>query len=81
MRGDKMENLENSLHLADSLDLLKKWYREGRREFIDLNYNDPPFNSNRDYNILWSSETNISEELEEKQNLMEDLEMLIKFKF
>lgn len=57
-----MKNLSNTLHLADNLELLKKWYKEGRKEFIDLVYNDPPFNSNKDYNILFNPETNTVEE-------------------
>jgi len=52
----------NQLILGDSLDILKKWYYEGKRKFIDLVYNDPPFNSNRNYNILFDPETNITEE-------------------
>lgn len=54
--------MNNQLILGDSLEVLIKWYLEGKREFIDLVYNDPPFNSNRNYNILFNPKTHISEE-------------------
>ncbi|MCF8019846.1 MAG: site-specific DNA-methyltransferase [Vallitaleaceae bacterium] len=50
-----MSNLENSLHLADCIDLLRDWYSNGQTNFIDLIYIDPPFNSNRNYNVLFDS--------------------------
>ena len=50
-----MINLENTLHLADCIDLLKDWYSNGQVNFIDLIYIDPPFNSNRNYNVLFNS--------------------------
>jgi len=40
-----------SLNLADCLDILIELYRSGKREFIDLIYIDPPFNSDKNYNI------------------------------
>lgn len=47
-----MFDLQNkSLNLADCLDILIELYRSGKREFIDLIYIDPPFNSNRIYNV------------------------------
>ena len=47
-----MFELQNkSLNLADCLDILVELYKSGKREFIDLIYIDPPFNSNRNYNI------------------------------
>lgn len=46
---------ENSLCVADCLDVLKEWYNTGIRSFIDLIYIDPPFNSKRNYNIIHSS--------------------------
>ncbi len=54
--------MENKLILGDNLDILKKWTSEGKKEFIDLNYNDPPFNSNRNYNILFNPKTDTVEE-------------------
>ena len=53
---------QNSLYLADCLDLLKTWHKNGRRKFIDLIYIDPPFNSNRNYNVIFGSEFDLSEE-------------------
>ena len=47
-----MFELQNkSLNLADCLDILVELYKSGKREFIDLIYIDPPFNSNRIYNV------------------------------
>lgn len=54
--------MENMLMLGDSLDFLKKWDGEGKENFIDLVYNDPPFNSNRNYNILFDPMTDTIEE-------------------
>ncbi|MFW9871796.1 MAG: DNA methyltransferase [Candidatus Thorarchaeota archaeon] len=55
-----MNGYENTLHLADCLDLLREWYVKGQTNFIDLIYIDPPFNSNRNYNVLFDSK--LSEE-------------------
>lgn len=41
------------LYFGDCLDVLKKFAREHPKGFIDLIYIDPPFNSKRDYNILF----------------------------
>lgn len=57
-----LETVRNSLILADNLDLLKEWFKNGRRNFIDLIYIDPPFNSNRNYNVIFGSEFDLSEE-------------------
>ena len=54
--------MNNMLILGDSLDILKKWNEEKKSEFIDLVYNDSPFNSNRNYNILFNPITNTIEE-------------------
>jgi site-specific DNA-methyltransferase (adenine-specific) len=51
---------KTSIYLADCLDILRDWYAKGRMEFIDLIYIDPPFNSKRNYNVLFDSE--LSEE-------------------
>lgn len=51
-----MNKFENSLYLADCVDLLKDWYSKGKIDFIDLIYIDPPFNSSRNYNVLFNSE-------------------------
>jgi len=51
-----MSKCINSLYLADCLDLMKNWYNKGSVNFIDLIYIDTPFNSNRNYNILFKSD-------------------------
>ncbi len=45
----------NKLYFGDCLDILKKLHHEHPEGFIDLIYNDPPFNSKRNYNILFES--------------------------
>lgn len=57
-----LDTTQNLLVLADCLDLLKEWFKNGRRDFIDLVYIDPPFNSNRNYNVIFGSEFDLSEE-------------------
>lgn len=43
----------NKLYFADNLDVLKEFYCNNKGGFIDLVYIDPPFNSKRNYNILF----------------------------
>jgi DNA modification methylase len=43
------------LYFGDCLDVLKELNKEHPKGFIDLIYIDPPFNSKRDYNILFES--------------------------
>lgn len=43
------------LYFGDNLDILKELYREFPAGFIDMIYNDPPFNSGKNYNILFES--------------------------
>ncbi|MBA2422983.1 MAG: site-specific DNA-methyltransferase, partial [Chitinophagales bacterium] len=46
----------NTLYFADCLDVLKELDHEhGGKGFIDLIYIDPPFNSKRNYNVLFES--------------------------
>ena len=45
----------NQLYFGDCLDILKKLYNDHPKGFIDLIYIDPPFNSKRNYNILFES--------------------------
>jgi site-specific DNA-methyltransferase (adenine-specific) len=45
----------NTLYFADCLDALKDLYHHNPDGFIDLIYIDPPFNSKRNYNILFES--------------------------
>jgi len=44
---------KNRLYFGDNLDILKELYHEYPQGFIDLIYIDPPFNSKRNYNILF----------------------------
>ncbi len=57
-----LEVVQNSLIVADCLDLLQEWNKNGKRSFIDLVYIDPPFNSSRNYNVIFGSEFDLSEE-------------------
>jgi len=43
----------NKLYFGDCLDVLKELHSQHPDGFIDLIYIDPPFNSKRDYNILF----------------------------
>lgn len=46
----------NQLYFGDNLDIMKRfYYQEHKAEFIDLIYIDPPFNSKRNYNVLFES--------------------------
>ena len=45
----------NSLYFGDSLDILKQLWAKHPDGFIDLVYIDPPFNSKRNYNILFET--------------------------
>ncbi len=44
---------KNKLYFGDCLDILKEFYSYNKEGFIDLIYIDPPFNSKRNYNILY----------------------------
>ena len=43
--------MENTLYYGDNLEILREYIKD---ESIDLIYLDPPFNSNKDYNVLFS---------------------------
>ncbi|MGD0710562.1 MAG: site-specific DNA-methyltransferase [Bacteroidales bacterium] len=43
----------NKLYFGDNLEILKSLYKEHPQGFIDLIYIDPPFNSKRNYNVLF----------------------------
>ncbi|MBI4722419.1 MAG: site-specific DNA-methyltransferase [Candidatus Stahlbacteria bacterium] len=45
----------NKLYFGDNLEILKSLYKEYSQGFIDLIYIDPPFNSKRNYNILFEN--------------------------
>lgn len=49
------ELMKNSLYFGDNLEILKDLYQKHPEGFIDLIYIDPPFNSNKDYNILFEN--------------------------
>ncbi len=44
----------NLLYYGDNLDFLRRYVPDGA---VDLVYLDPPFNSNRDYNVIGSVES------------------------
>ncbi len=46
---------KNRLYFGDCLDILKELHNEHPNGFIDLIYIDPPFNSKRDYNVLFET--------------------------
>jgi len=45
---------ENTLFYRDNLQILNEYMAN---EFVDLIYLDPPFNSNRSYNVLFRDES------------------------
>src|SRR5258707_9311869 len=45
---------ENTLFYGDNLPILREYVHD---ETVDLVYLDPPFNSNRSYNVLFKSKT------------------------
>lgn len=47
--------LKNSLYFGDCLDVLRELSAQHPQGFVDLIYLDPPFNSKRDYNLLFKS--------------------------
>jgi DNA modification methylase len=47
---------ENTLFYGDNLDVLRRYIRD---ETVDLVYLDPPFNSDRDYNVLFSGQEGV----------------------
>jgi 16S rRNA G966 N2-methylase RsmD len=49
--------VENILYYGDNLDILQRYIKD---ETIDLIYLDPPFFSNRNYEIIWGDEVEIS---------------------
>ena len=46
---------KNQLYFGDNLDVLQQLYASYPQGFIDLIYIDPPFNSKRNYNVLFES--------------------------
>src|SRR5690606_7205171 len=48
----------NILYYGDNLDILRNYVRD---ESVDLIYLDPPFNSNRNYNVLFREVDDVTE--------------------
>jgi site-specific DNA-methyltransferase (adenine-specific) len=48
------EEITNRLYYGDNLDILRRYIPD---ESVDLVYLDPPFNSNRDYNVIFKDES------------------------
>ena len=46
--------IANKLYYGDNLDILRRYIPD---ESVDLIYLDPPFNSNRDYNVIFKDES------------------------
>jgi len=45
----------NKLFFGDNLEIMKELLKQNPNGFIDLIYIDPPFNSKRNYNVLYES--------------------------
>jgi 16S rRNA G966 N2-methylase RsmD len=48
----------NVLYYGDNLDILRRYIPDAS---VDLVYLDPPFNSNRDYNVIFKDESGLSD--------------------
>jgi len=53
-RASTVAGVANTLYYGDNLDVLR---RHIATESVDLIYLDPPFNSNRSYNVLFKAQT------------------------
>ncbi len=49
------EQIMNKLYFGDNLEIMKDMLKQNPNGFIDLIYIDPPFNSKRNYNVLYES--------------------------
>lgn len=49
----------NTLYYGDNLHILREYIKD---ESVDLIYLDPPFNSNRNYNVLFRNESGLEAE-------------------
>src|SRR5579863_2977330 len=58
-RIDRQPITMNTLYYGDNLKVLRKYIAS---ESVDLIYLDPPFNSNRNYNVLFKDESGIDSE-------------------
>src|SRR4051794_9900503 len=57
----------NTLYYGDNLDILREYIADAS---VDLVYLDPPFNSNRNYNVLFKNES--GQESEAQMTAFED---------
>ncbi len=57
--------MENYLYYGDNLEVMKKLLEE-KSSFIDLVYIDPPFNSKRNYNILYKDRFNELDDIQKE---------------
>ena len=46
----------NTIYYGDNLNIIRRYIRD---ESVDLVYLDPPFNSNRNYNVLFKDESGL----------------------
>lgn len=53
MKNKQVNDFVNKLYFGDCLTILKDFYNKNKYGFIDLVYCDPPFNSKKNYNILF----------------------------
>ena len=54
MGGTVIDLATNVLYYGDNLDILRRYLPDAA---VDLVYLDPPFNSNRDYNVIFRDES------------------------
>jgi hypothetical protein len=53
-RGPMTDLATNVLYYGDNLDILRRYLPDAAVDLVDL---DPPFNSNRDYNVIFRDES------------------------
>ncbi len=85
----KQDEFENTLYYGDNLTIMKEYIED---DSIDLIYLDPPFNSNRNYNIMYRTMTgqDVPEQVEafcdtweldaEKEQLARDMPIILRKK-
>ncbi|BBX90936.1 restriction endonuclease [Mycolicibacterium boenickei] len=52
---------KNQLYYGDNLDVLRKYRKEIPDESVDLVYLDPPFNSNRNYSVIFNKSGHVDD--------------------
>ncbi len=55
----------NTLYYGDNLKILRDYIKD---ETVDLVYLDPPFNSNRNYNVLFKDESGVEADSLERRS-------------